>query len=249
MGRQKLDGALRQRRANGERHVGGVPDFEQSRRHQPGQALAAVCGVEGNAVPAAFDELGVGFREPLRGADDAVLEGAALDIARPVQRRQDIRGQLAGFLQDGVHQVRRRLLAARQPGDVAEPRQFVQHEPHFGQGCPIVGHGRWSSTGLKAVRPTQHQRKGSVQGSGRPGRFGAVPGRYEAVEAPALGTEFSKHRIREFDERNREPNLRIREKECAAAPASFSGHRGCDRVSPWLYGSENEFPWRLFWAY
>ena len=138
--RQKLHRRLGQRRAQRQGHVGGMPDFINRRRHQIGQPLAAVIGIEGDAIPTAFDELDVGFGKTLRRADNAVFQLAALDVAGPVERRQDFGAQLASLFQDRVHQVGEYLLETRQLGDGVEVRQLVQNEPHVVQGRPVFGH-------------------------------------------------------------------------------------------------------------
>ena len=49
--------------------------------------------------------------------------------------------QFAGLLQDGVDQVGGGVFKPGQGGDIAEPRQFAQHEPHIVQRRLVGGHG------------------------------------------------------------------------------------------------------------
>ena len=81
MGGQQFDRALGQKRAQGEGHVGRIPQFGYRRGDQPRQALAAEFRVEGDAVPATIDKLPVGVFKSFGAAHDAVLEAAAFDIA------------------------------------------------------------------------------------------------------------------------------------------------------------------------
>ena len=102
---ERPDRALGQHRAQAEGEVGGVPDFPDRGRDQPWHALPAVFGLRDDAVPSAVGELPVGLGESVGRGDDAVLELAALQIARPVERGQHLRAELAGLGQHRAHQV------------------------------------------------------------------------------------------------------------------------------------------------
>ena len=109
-------------------------------RDRPGQALAAPLLGERQAVPAARDEGGIGLLEAVGRAHDAVLEPDALAIAALVERRQLVRREPAGRLQDVVDQVRRRRLVARQAADRAEIGDVVEHEAHVVERRRVAGH-------------------------------------------------------------------------------------------------------------
>ena len=78
-------------------------------------------GIEGHAVPAAGEELLIGRLEAFGRADHAVLQPAALAVADAVERRQALRGEAAGRIEDRGHQIGRELGEIRQ-GD--QPRQI-----------------------------------------------------------------------------------------------------------------------------
>ncbi len=66
-------------------------------------------------------------------AHHAVLEMAALLVARPVERRQLVLAELGAGGEDGGDGVRRRLLMAGQPGDLPDIEQLLEHEAHVAQ--------------------------------------------------------------------------------------------------------------------
>ena len=63
------------------------------------QVLAAIVGGRGHAVPAGGGPGGVGLFPTRRRGDGAVLERGAELIADPVERRDDLAGEAAGFFQ------------------------------------------------------------------------------------------------------------------------------------------------------
>ncbi|MND90489.1 hypothetical protein D3C80_825740 [compost metagenome] len=105
------------------------------------QALATVIDVVGQAWPAAFDELLVGFLETSRGLNAGLAPGAAFEIAHAVQRSQYLLTKLGAFLKNGVNHVRscvgtsRKALIVR---FVAE--QLVTNEANITQGGLVVRH-------------------------------------------------------------------------------------------------------------
>ena len=154
VGGDQLHRARGEHGTNAEGHVGRLPDLGNGGGHQPGQPLAAVFGIEGHAVPPAVDETGVGVGEAVGGAHDSVLEHAALPVTGLVEGGQHFAAELRRLLQDGVHQIGRRVGAAGQGGDGIEPGQLVDDEAHVGQRCGIRGHGLWASgKGSGRTRP------------------------------------------------------------------------------------------------
>ncbi len=142
---ERLDGPNIEQRAKREAHIRRVPHLEHGGGERHGQALAAMLGREGERVPAALDVFGVSLLEAVGGAHDAVLEPARLPVADAVERRQHAAGELARLFQHGVHHIRARLLAARQPRDLVDAGDLGQREAHIGEGGGIVGHGSGSS--------------------------------------------------------------------------------------------------------
>ncbi|MNP03645.1 hypothetical protein D3C76_955390 [compost metagenome] len=112
------------------------------------QALAAVVDVVGQARPAAFDELLVGFLEAGRGLHAGLAPGAALGITHTVQRSDHLLAELGALFENGADHVRGGVLAARQAlivRFVAE--QFVTDETNITQGGLVIRHSgkplRW----------------------------------------------------------------------------------------------------------
>ena len=75
-------------------------------------------------------------------ADHAVFEDGALFVAAPVQRPDNLAGQPAGLVQDGIDQVAGRLLVAGQGGDAGQAGNMVEHKAHVVDRRAIVGHGK-----------------------------------------------------------------------------------------------------------
>ena len=109
--------ALGQQRAQTEGHIRRMHQFMHCARHQPGQALAAVFGREGQAVPTAGDELPVRILPALRQHHLAVHQLRALAVAQPVQRREHLGGEFAGLGQHALNQPGIDFFAAGQLPD------------------------------------------------------------------------------------------------------------------------------------
>ncbi|MNJ21607.1 hypothetical protein D3C77_159620 [compost metagenome] len=95
----------------------------------------------GQAWPAAFDELLVGFLETGRGLNARLAPGAAFQVAHSVQRSQYLFTKLGAFLEDGIHHVWSGVLASRQAlivRFVAE--QLVTNEANITQGGFVIRH-------------------------------------------------------------------------------------------------------------
>ena len=102
-------------------------------------------GLEGQRVPAALGIFLIGLLEARRRAHDAVLQPRALAVADIVERRQHVARQLAGFLENSVDEIGARLLAAREQCDLGEAGEFVEREPHVGEGRRVGDHRDGSS--------------------------------------------------------------------------------------------------------
>src|SRR5664279_5460416 len=102
---KRLDRAERQQRTEAERHVRRAPDFGAGRVDCERQALAAERFRSGHRVPAGFGPAPVGVGPAGGGGHLAAFELDAVFIADPVQWRQHVRGETAGFLQHGGSDV------------------------------------------------------------------------------------------------------------------------------------------------
>ncbi len=152
---QELDRADIEQRAQRETHIRGVPHLQHRGRQRDGQALAAVLGLEGQRVPAAFGVFLIGLLEAGRRAHDAILEPRALAVADIVERRQHVARQLACLLENGVDEIGARLLAARELRDRGETGELVERETHVGEGRRVGDHRDGSSgADLLAIAPS-----------------------------------------------------------------------------------------------
>ncbi len=103
--------------------------------------MAAVLHVVGQAWPAAFDELFVGFFETGWGFNARLTPGAPFQVAHAVQRCQHLLTKLGAFFKDGVDHVRGSVLASRQALIVRFiAKQFVTNEANITQGGLVVRH-------------------------------------------------------------------------------------------------------------
>ena len=105
VGREGVDPGHGQRRPDHEGGGGRVPHLDTGGVHRPGQPLAAPFGRAGEPVPAGAGPGGVGLFPAGRHGDGAVLEDRTALIADPVERRDDVAGELAGFAEHGLEQV------------------------------------------------------------------------------------------------------------------------------------------------
>ena len=122
-----------QARIKAERDIGRADHLLGHLGDRLGDALAAIFGIGGKRAPAAVAELGIGFPEARRCADDAVFERAALDIADPVEREQDLLRDACRLLQDRVGQIGREFAQRLQPTEPVILVELVQHELHVAQ--------------------------------------------------------------------------------------------------------------------
>ncbi len=138
--REQLDRAERENGPERPCGICGDPGFHRGRGDDPGQSLAAVGRVEGDAGPASVDEGAVGVGESLGRPHDSVLDGGALPVAGRVERSEDGARQLSRLLDDRGGEVLVHLLAARQTHHAAQQSEIVQREGDIAQRRPVVGH-------------------------------------------------------------------------------------------------------------
>ena len=110
----RFDRSLRQHRAQVEGEIRRVPHLLDSGSEQMGQALAAELRRLGQTIPAVVAELLVGFLEAWRRLYAAVGKTLrAFAITDGIERRQYVGREFRAFLENGRHDVRRRLLEPR----------------------------------------------------------------------------------------------------------------------------------------
>ena len=137
---QRFIGAVAEAGIHAEGLVRSGDDLRHCEAHGGRQALPAIGRIAGDRGPAAVAELLVGFLEALGRAHHAVLVGAALLVARAVERKQHVLADLRCFLEDGVDGVGRRVLVTRQLRQARHVEHFVEHEAHILQRRFVNGH-------------------------------------------------------------------------------------------------------------
>ena len=132
--------ARSQHRAQAERHAGGVPHLRGLHRNDMRQSLPSPLRIVGERHPACFAELPERILESGRGSDDITFQLRTALVARPVQRIEHPRRELAGFFEHCIDQIRRNFLAAGQLGDIVNADQLLHHEPHVANRRSVCGH-------------------------------------------------------------------------------------------------------------
>ena len=113
-----------------ERQVGRADHLLDQLVHRLGQPLPAIFDRRGERGPAAFAELAIGFLETGGRADDAVLQLAALDVARGVQRQQDLLRDARRLFEDGVVQFGTEFVLTRDGAELVLLEQLMEDETH-----------------------------------------------------------------------------------------------------------------------
>src|SRR5690606_22367854 len=105
------------------------------------QTLAAVLDVMGQARPATFNVLLIGFLEAARRLHVRLAQGAAFRIAVTVYSRPHLPTDLGPYRQDGIDHILGRVFAARQALVMRlVAKQFVTYEADIAQGGLVIGH-------------------------------------------------------------------------------------------------------------
>jgi len=104
------------------------------------QLLAAPLGGRGKPVPAGLRPSAIGFFPARRRRDGAILERRAVAVAHRVEGRENISGELAGFLQHGLDHVRGEVAVEPLGQRGTKSRRVVERKGDVGNRRP-VGHG------------------------------------------------------------------------------------------------------------
>ena len=140
MGGDGLHRTLCQQRAKREGEIGRAPHLLQRDGQRPGQALAAIGGIEGKRIPAAGRELPVRRGEAFWRLDDAVLQPAAFPVAHDVERGQRFTSEFAALLKDGLGDIGGEIGNSRQAGKAGQIGEFLQAESNIGERRAIGCH-------------------------------------------------------------------------------------------------------------
>ena len=143
MGVERLDRGERQQRAEAEGDVRRAPDFGAGRVDRERQALAAERFRARHRVPARRRPAPIGVRPAGRGGDLAVVELDAVLVADPIERRQHVGGELAGFLEHRRGNVGVEIAVVPGLDGGLEPRAVVERKQHV-VDRRAVGHGNAS---------------------------------------------------------------------------------------------------------
>ena len=144
MGVERLDRAQRQQRAEPEGDVRRAPDFGAGGVDRERQALAAERFRARHRVPARRRPALIGIGPAGGGGDLARLELDAVFVADPVERRQHVGGEFAGFLQHGGGDVAVEIAVMAgfhgglQAGAVVEGQQHVVDRRAVGHGGSLA---------------------------------------------------------------------------------------------------------------
>src|SRR5690606_15956744 len=117
------------------------------------QALATIFGLSRQATPAGLAILPVGFLEAGRRGDLAVIPFAALAVADLVQRRGNLRHELAAFLENGVDHVAAGVSEAELVAQLLHLQHIVQDELEIPDRCGIARHRSLSSISSAGACP------------------------------------------------------------------------------------------------
>ena len=138
---QRGDGALRQPRIHGERHIGRAQEFIDHFGQGRRQALAAEFLRHRNADPAAFDDLLEGVLEAGGRGDAAVgMARAAFLVADAVERREHFLAELGRLAQDRLDQIGRGVGKARQVAITVDVEDVIEQKQRVVDGRFIGWH-------------------------------------------------------------------------------------------------------------
>ena len=139
MGVDRRVGAMGQARIHHQRHVGRAVHLAHRGGEHVGHALAAILRIAVEPGPAALAQGVEGRLEALGGADDAVLQRAALAVAGEVQGGEHVAGDLASLFQDRGGEVAVQLGIALHRL-VLHLQRLMQHEFHVAERRGVGRH-------------------------------------------------------------------------------------------------------------
>ncbi|MNH03166.1 hypothetical protein D3C79_624190 [compost metagenome] len=141
MGLKAQVGAMGDAGVHGPAMVAGKEHLLNRRIQHQRQALAAEPGLTGQRRPAAVHVSPIGRRKAVRCAHPALLQAAALAVARCIQRRQCLFAEAGGLLQHLQGQLEIDVGVGWQVLPLLfGPKPMLQHELHVLQGS-LPSHG------------------------------------------------------------------------------------------------------------
>ena len=140
MGVERLDRAEGEQRTQPEGHVGGAPDLRADGVDRHRQSLAAEILRSRHRIPAGFRPAPVGVRPARRGGHLVVGELDAVLVADPVERRQHVGGEPAGFLENSRGNVVVEVAVVTGLHGLFEAGAVLEGKHHVADRC-AVGHG------------------------------------------------------------------------------------------------------------
>ncbi len=160
-----LDGAGGESGTHGQGAVRGRLELEGRREHRLGEARTPVLGFGVEALPTRGHELGVGLLEPRGRGDDPVGEVEALDVARSIQRSEDLVDEPTLLLEHRHDGVVVGVCVVLRGGELVELADVAEGEECVLDGGPVVRHGQRLPTGNNR----HHPRPGSGANATEPG--------------------------------------------------------------------------------
>ena len=134
-------GALRETRIHAESQIGRGVDLVQHRRDHERQTLSAELRSRVDGRPAALRITPIGFGETVGHAHRSVrLKPAALPIADPVQRLEDLLGEGRSRGEDRASHVARHLRETREIVVAGEVEDVLEQEEHLIHWCRVTWH-------------------------------------------------------------------------------------------------------------
>ena len=155
-----------------ERHRRRIPHFDAGGIDGAGKALAAPSGGGGNAVPPGRGPVAIGLPPARRRGDLAIPEHGAVTVACPVDRRQHLGCEPAGFADDGIDEVVAEIIDAvgmslREAGGMAQREEHVVDRGAVSHLTPSpLGHRPASSRPPGADVAGSPDRKAAAAGAG-----------------------------------------------------------------------------------
>ena len=164
---ERVDAGHGEHRTDAERGRGGIPHLDAGDVDRLRQALAAPVGGRGKTVPAGRGPGGVGLLPAGRHGDLAVLERRAVRIADPVERRDLLAGEAAGFFEHRVDEAVVEIAVESLGVRRVKARGVAERECNFGDGRAIHGSGLRHAT-VAIARGVGKAGQGCAQPAGRP---------------------------------------------------------------------------------
>ena len=138
---EHVDCPLREQQAYGEGEVGRRQGLEEGDTDHPREASSAVGRIERDGSPPGLHVRPVGGDESGRSRDRAiVVADTARDVARLVERSDDVGGEPSGFGEEVHHDAWVGVLPPLEACELFDADDVAQHEVHVPERSAVAGH-------------------------------------------------------------------------------------------------------------